>query len=882
MASPFRVFRKYQKTLLVVAGVICMFVFVIGDSLFSYLSGTSTARAGTDHDAGAVAVHWDGGKLSNQQLSDLVVRRRVLNNFLKAVEAEGRRPAYEAGVDPRPLRVDPLIAADTPQEGVERSVVQTRLFADAAREAGMKVSNDAILQYLDELGRGNVSREKMRAMLGGIQSGSGRMSIDTVIDALRDQMLMHNYINSQQFALETLTPQQRWADWLRVNDRVVVEAVAVPAESFLAGLPEPTDAELNALYEKYKEREATPELAYGTTELPSATPGFKIPRKIDLQFLQANYDEHLAETEKKITDAEIAKYYDEHKDLFEKADVDLTEDTGKKDTGQTKNPPKSESHATKVDTKNDAEKSKSTEDAKKSGEPAKKETKPSPTNNKSSNNAEKSSPPESSGTTQPTGKDEKPKTKDGKPDSAPTSKKQSLYRGYRLMNVFRLAAFEQDAEKKNSAATTTGSAEAKTEKRATTSDSKSAASTAEKSAAQSGAAPQDSKAADAAKKSAAAPANGPSIAPAAPSAATKAAPGAPAAADASKATPPGAAQPASKKPVQYQPLAEVKDVIRKRLAVDKLGEQLSETSKDIQGQLETEFTKWRFSDAQATSDGKQQTPAPPKALTDLAPLAQKYGWKVVRTGPKSGFEVRDMPVGKSYAVETNNPLIRLLFAGHDLELYQPVTTVEPISKDFFVIQKLSDMPARVPAFAEVKADVVKAWKKQKAAEAAEKRAKELAAKAQEAKKPLTEVFADEKNLRVVRTDAFSELTSGDVAVSGGQTPRLRLSQPDGIVAPGPLFMQRVFTLKDGQVDALLNHDHSIAYVVRIVEHQPAAADLRSMFVAEANSWSRPSSLNQSHMQELVDQMREDVLGRSNLTWDREPDKLTKDQQRDEG
>ena len=76
MASPFRVFRKYQKMLMAIAGVVCMFVFVVGDSLFSYLSGGRNARAGEDHDAKATAVHWDGGKLTNRQLSELVFRRR--------------------------------------------------------------------------------------------------------------------------------------------------------------------------------------------------------------------------------------------------------------------------------------------------------------------------------------------------------------------------------------------------------------------------------------------------------------------------------------------------------------------------------------------------------------------------------------------------------------------------------------------------------------------------------------------------------------------------------------------------------------------------------------------------------------------------------------
>src|SRR5215204_5595451 len=119
MASPFRVFRKYQKTLLAVAGVVLMFVFVVGDSLFSYLGGGRNARAGEDHDAKATAVHWDGGKLTNRELNELVFRRRVLNNFLKNVEMEGRRPSFEAGVDPPELRVQSLLAPETPEQHVE-------------------------------------------------------------------------------------------------------------------------------------------------------------------------------------------------------------------------------------------------------------------------------------------------------------------------------------------------------------------------------------------------------------------------------------------------------------------------------------------------------------------------------------------------------------------------------------------------------------------------------------------------------------------------------------------------------------------------------------------------------------------------------------------
>ena len=161
------------------------------------------------------------------------------------------------------------------------------------------------------------------------------MSIDDIIGALREEMLAQNYMNSNRYAFMTVTPEQRWKDWLRVNDRVIVEAAAFPAEDFMVDVKEPTDAELQAFFEKkdadgvaYKDREASPVLVAGT-ELPSEIPGFKIPRKIDLDYIEANYDSFLAKAEEKVTEEEIAKYYEDHKDpMFIKADTGLMEDPG--------------------------------------------------------------------------------------------------------------------------------------------------------------------------------------------------------------------------------------------------------------------------------------------------------------------------------------------------------------------------------------------------------------------------------------------------------------------------------------------------------------------------------------------------------------------------
>jgi membrane-associated phospholipid phosphatase len=89
----------------------------------------------------------------------------------------GAESAYQAGVEPRPLRVQRMLGPERLEEQVELSVVQNRIFAEAAREAGMRMSDEAVVRYLDELGRNNVTREQMRVILNGLPSDV-RLTLD--------------------------------------------------------------------------------------------------------------------------------------------------------------------------------------------------------------------------------------------------------------------------------------------------------------------------------------------------------------------------------------------------------------------------------------------------------------------------------------------------------------------------------------------------------------------------------------------------------------------------------------------------------------------------------------------------------------------------------
>ena len=300
-------------------------------------------------------------------------------------------------------------------------------------------------------------------------------------------------------------------------------------------------------------------------------------------------------------------------------------------------------------------------------------------------------------------------------------------------------------------------------------------------------------------------------------------------------------------------LSEVKDrKIRKSLARRKgRGRTFKTVRRHIQSGLDSDFNKWRFSDSQMDDVEKKELPAPPKSLTDFAAIAQKNGLKEGKNGPEDNPRAGKTPVGKSSVSRRIDRTFRCRYysRGHDLELYQPVKTVD-IDGNRFIAMKISDTPGKVPTLAEVKDEVVKAWRKQQAEELAKKYAEEFAKKAEEAKTPLAAFFADNKSIKVVRTDPFSELTGGEVSFVGGQNQQqpYRLSQPGDIVAPGPDFLRGVFNLKDGQVAVLTNNDHSIAYVVRIVEHQPNLAGLRTAYMADAFHPVLERPMNQLHSQ----------------------------------
>ncbi|MGA2032646.1 MAG: hypothetical protein ABSG68_10340 [Thermoguttaceae bacterium] len=298
MASPFSIFRKHQKVAMAVLTVMAMFAFVI------FNPGTIdlfTGRGATD----PVVVRTSKfGNLYRHDLGLLVQNRQRLRTFLESLAAEVRKN----GGTGQAIGYANLMGAPT-----ETSVVDKWLFAREAEQIGMVISDQDIQQFLKMATENKISMKDLASLLQGSGGRGGGLSEIQLFGYLRDELLalrlrdifqVHpNFSNLNLFTLAT-PPGQRWDYYCRLNRHATVELAAVPAANFVSQVPDPSDEELNAFFEKHKATYPTPE---------SPEPGFHQPHRIALEYLKADYDRF----EKTVTDAEVIEEYQKHKRVYD-------------------------------------------------------------------------------------------------------------------------------------------------------------------------------------------------------------------------------------------------------------------------------------------------------------------------------------------------------------------------------------------------------------------------------------------------------------------------------------------------------------------------------------------------------------------------------------
>ena len=323
MASPFGIFRKHQKAFLAVAAVLAMIIFVFADLLTSAISSSG----GENKRLAMTVASWDGGSMAGRELSLLAERRNRISRFLARLQQAGAQRLTESGGTPLQPQVPNLILSQNLNSlQVHGGCINTRILSQLAKEAGISVSDQQINGYLKELSFGQLGGDEIINVLTRGNQANRQQQVEQLFAGLRELLLGNTYITSYYSALECVTPEERWQDWKRVNERISVVATVLPAEQFVSKVPDPTEVELRQFYDEFKNQVGGLKQWAGGRPLPSPDPGFMVPRRVRLQYLLADVGTRHLDLLESVTETEILDFYEKNKaQMFVKGESTASE-----------------------------------------------------------------------------------------------------------------------------------------------------------------------------------------------------------------------------------------------------------------------------------------------------------------------------------------------------------------------------------------------------------------------------------------------------------------------------------------------------------------------------------------------------------------------------
>lgn len=282
---PFEVFRRHQRKLLAIFAIMAMFGFVVSDSLPKLLS---PSYGGRDQ---AVAT-LDGKTVYRTALQKMLQERTYANLFVSELSPHfGRNPF--GGVKDRDL-IDALI--------LERE----------ANRLGMPATHEMGRDWLKKITGDRMNRETFDFLLARLNTQvSGEQLLASIANQVR--LLKVRWLLGAPFpdpivlCEPLVTPYDIFRAYRQQNERVSAKLVEVPVEKFLGKVHEPTLQEIQEEYEKYK------------AVLPDPvreTPGFKIPRQIQVEILSIDGNALARSMKDKLTESELRTAYENRKSEF--------------------------------------------------------------------------------------------------------------------------------------------------------------------------------------------------------------------------------------------------------------------------------------------------------------------------------------------------------------------------------------------------------------------------------------------------------------------------------------------------------------------------------------------------------------------------------------
>ncbi len=264
-----------------------MFGFVLADSLPRLLSG---GYVGGNGDPVVVTLY--GKSVHASDINTIAAERNRANHFLAQLS---------------------LILFGSAGPPVFGDVTSTRALVDAlilqheAEALKMPGGSEAAKEWLKQATADQDGKPRMTSALfeTALRGMSNQVTGEQILHDIGNQLRLNRV--RELPGSPVVTPLDVFSAYRDQNERVAVKAASYPVANFLSAVPEPTSAQVEGYYNKYKD--VLPDPA-------RETPGFKIPRQIKAEILSIDGAALARSFQDKLTEAELRSYYENRKAEF--------------------------------------------------------------------------------------------------------------------------------------------------------------------------------------------------------------------------------------------------------------------------------------------------------------------------------------------------------------------------------------------------------------------------------------------------------------------------------------------------------------------------------------------------------------------------------------
>jgi len=279
----FEVFRRHQRELIAVFGLLAMISFVLSDSLPRLLAPDMSAQ---DPEVATLF----GRSVHRSDLNELARQRNRANLFMGAL----------------------LPYASEPFGGLsDRELVDAMILEREADRLGMPADPVVGREWLKTVMQGRMNQETFDYLYSRF---SNEVSPEQLLADIANQVRIQK--TRQLLGAPMVTPYDVYQSYKGQTERVSGKVVEIPVESFLAKVGEPSAAEIQKLYDEYKDVLPDPN---------RETPGFKVPRQVQVEYLSIDGNAKARAYRDTLTEADLRSYYENHKTEF-KVPSDLPDD----------------------------------------------------------------------------------------------------------------------------------------------------------------------------------------------------------------------------------------------------------------------------------------------------------------------------------------------------------------------------------------------------------------------------------------------------------------------------------------------------------------------------------------------------------------------------